>query len=262
MTPFCYRKKGISPVLGVLLMVGILLTTIIPTYLYVNQVDNFYDRAVVDMKIADQERSMEDVEAYAFGHTETSEAIDLFLINRGPVTVCIARIWAMRTDLNKTLIFTSENESSPLPLQLIASNQMTLESLVITILEHDPDVDYFNIYVTTTRGNTFSASTNPIQYDGGWKSRSTPPWIEVLIRSNQEGDDYQIDAVSEGGSNYTIEAKNVHGDLFTIIPVIDFGVYNVTAWNTRHEYKVGSVFVNLERGNPVALAYFNDLPAS
>lgn len=254
-------KRGISTVLGVLLMVGILFTTIIPTYLYVNAVNNFYDRAVVDMKIADRERSMEDLEVYAFGHDETSEAIDLFLINRSPVTINISHIWAMRMDLDlqKTLIFTSDDETR-LPLQLIASNQTTVESLAITVLEHIPDVDYFNIYVTTARGNRFSANTNPIQYDGGWKSRSTPPWIEVLIRSNQESDNYKIEAVSEGGINYAIEAVNVHGDLFSIIPVIDFGVYDVTAWNTRHDYEIGSVFVNLERGNPVALAYFNDLP--
>ena len=255
---FYHKKRGISTVLGVLLMVGILFTTIIPTYIYVSQVDNYYDRTVVDLKIADQDRSMEYLEVYAFGHDETSEAIDIFLINRSPVTINITHIWAMRMDLNKTLVFTSENYT--LPLQLIASNQTTIPSLnLLTVLVYDTELDYFNIYVTTARGNKFSANTNPLQYDGGGKSKSTPPWIEGLIRSNQDSDDYTIEAVSEGDDHYNIEVKNVHGDLFTIIPVIEFGVYAVTAWD-KWDQEIDSVFVNLERGNPVALAYFNDLP--
>ena len=34
------KKRGVASVLGILLMVGILITSILPTFIYVNEVNN------------------------------------------------------------------------------------------------------------------------------------------------------------------------------------------------------------------------------
>ncbi len=62
----------------------------------------------------------------------------------------------MRTDLQKTLIVTSLNETN-LPLQLITSSQMRIENLfLVTVLVNDTDLDIFRIEVVAARGNKFA----------------------------------------------------------------------------------------------------------
>jgi len=78
--------------------------------------------------------SLEEFEVYAFGQNETSVDIELFLMNTGPVSLNVTHIWAMRQDLQKTLIFTSLNETN-LPLQLIASSQMRIENARAIVLQ-------------------------------------------------------------------------------------------------------------------------------
>ena len=270
MIQFFYNRKGkrgISTVLGVLLMVGILFTTIIPIYIYVNAVNNYYDRTVVDMKIADQERSMEDLDVYAWGSSDTGDDIDVFLENKGSVSLNVVHIWAMRIDLVKTLIFTSQNVSS-LPLQINPSNQATVGNLSLSTILESNETDYFNIEVTTARGNKFPSKTNPLHHNGGgWVSSSNPPWIQVIIRSSQDDDNYRVEAVCvESGESYPIEAYKVHGSFSTIILVKDFGSYNVTVWNIgpspqgKINYKVGSRLLELyiEMMDRIAYAPFND----
>lgn len=266
MIQFLYHRKdkrGISSILGVLIMVGILFTTIIPLYLYINNVNNYYDRTVVNAKITDQERSMEDLEVYAFGHNDTSESIDLSIINRAPLTINVTHIWVIRSDLQKILIFTSDNESS-LPLQLIASEQMTIGDIDLsTMLVGDPDIDYFNIEVTTARGNVFPSKTNPLHYTGGWVAGENPPWIEVMVSSDWDFDSYKVEVFNVEDLSQTLvrEINHLHGDYFTIVPVYNTGVYNITAWNTHQDYKLGSIELTVENSpfGSVALAYFKDL---
>jgi hypothetical protein len=255
-------KRGISTILGVLLMVGILLTTILPLYIYVNAVNNYYDVTVVNMRTADQERSMELLDVYALGHNETSESIDVTIINKSPLSINITHIWILRTDLEKILIFTSQNKSS-LPLQLIASSQMTIEDLDLSTILEDPELDYFNVEVTTARGNVFPSKTNPLHHNGGWTSGENPPWLEVLVRSDWDFDSYRVDIfnVENLTQTYTREMDHLHGDYFIIVPVFVAGIYNVTVINTHHNYQVDSKECTVEESvfGSVSLAYFNDL---
>ena len=261
-------KRGISTVLGVLLMVGILFTTIIPIYIYVNAVNNYYDRTVVDMKIADQERSMEDLDVYAWGSADTNDSIDVFLENKGSISLNVVRIWAMRTDLQKTLIFTAENDSSPLPLQLNPSNQTTIFNLNLSTILESSETDYFNIYVTTARGNKFTSKTNPLHHNGGWVTSTKPPWITVFIYSDQDNDHYRVTAVCEdSGKTYTREYYHVNGYFSFVMDVTEFSVYNVTAWNIKvngdTNYEIDSILVCLDLETwlytDIAPAPFDDL---
>ncbi|MEE9509761.1 MAG: hypothetical protein V3V81_04625 [Candidatus Bathyarchaeia archaeon] len=237
-------RRGISTVLGVLLMLGILFTTIVPLFIYMNTVDNYYDTTVVNMGIADQERSMEDLTAYAFGRDESNN-IHVKLVNIGSITVNISRIWVTSMDLQRTNVFTSQNVSAALnlhdlPLQLNPSNQATIENLTLTIIVENPDqpeLDVFHIEVTTTRGNVFPSGTNPFNYNGGtWSTGMTWPWLEIIICSDEGQDDFEVDIVGDSNNfTDTIYSWNVLGDFFTIIPVIKTGAYNVTVTKTTQK---------------------------
>jgi len=228
------ERRGISTVLGVLLMVGILFTTIIPLFIYVNSVNNYYDTTVVNMGIADQERSMEDLIVYAFARDDSYD-INVLLVNEGSISVNITRVWVMSMDLQRINIFTSENVSAALnahdlPLQLNPSDQAEIENLTLTIILNDPDKDLFNIEITTARGNVFPSDTNPLSYQGGeWGTGTNWPWLEIIVRSDEGQDDFIIEVVADTYDyNDTISSYHVLGDYFTIIPVLKTGVYNVT----------------------------------
>jgi hypothetical protein len=267
----CHKRarRGISTVLGVLLMVGILSTTIIPLFIYVNSVNNYYDTTVVNMDIADQERSMEDLTVYAFGRDETYD-INVLLVNEGSISVNITRIWVMSMDLQRINIFTSENVSAALnardlPLQLNPSDQATIENLTLTLwmILDEPEKDIFNIEVSTARGNVFPSDTNPLAYNAGtWGTGMNWPWLEIIVRSDEGQDDFQVDVV--GNSNDfddTVYSENVLGDYFTIIPVFKIGDYNVTVTKTTQKSSpvdLGTETLVVTEIYPISMAIFID----
>jgi len=233
-------------------MVGLLFSTIIPYFIARARVDNHYDTTVVNMGIADHERSMEDLTMYAFGRDE-SEDIYVLLVNDGSITVNITRIWVRRMDLQRTNIFTSQNVSAALngqdlPLQLNPSDEAMIENLTLTIIVEDPEKDIFTIEVTTARGNVFPTINGPLNYQGGlWGTGLNWPWIEVFVRSDEGQDDFQVD-VNSDTANFSdiIHSHHVLGDYFTIIPVPKTGAYNVTA--TKVTQKMNPVPLYSQQG--------------
>jgi hypothetical protein len=265
-------KRGISTVLGVLLMLGVLFSTIIPLFMYVNSVGSYYDTTVVNIGIADHERGMEDLTIHAFGRKESND-INALIINDGSMSVNITRIWVMSMDLQRTNIFTSQNVSAALnghdlPLQLNPSDQATIENLTLTswMILDDPDqpeLDVFNIEVTTARGNLFPSDTNPLNYNGGiWGTGMNWPWLEVIVRSDESQDDFQIDVVATTRDwDDTISSEHALGDYFTIIPVFKTGEYNVTVTKTTQKnnpVELGTDILVVTEIYPIAMVMFID----
>ncbi|MEE8322710.1 MAG: hypothetical protein V3R57_03700 [Candidatus Bathyarchaeia archaeon] len=258
MTQSTYHKKGkrgISTVLGVLLMVGILFTTIIPLFMYVNSVNNYYDTTVVNMGLADQERSMEDLTVYAFAR-DNSYDINVLLVNEGSIAIHITHIWVMSMDLQRINIFTSENVSAALnaydfPLQINPSDEAEIENLTLTIILENPDKDLFNVKVTTARGNVFESNTNPLSYQGGdWGTGTNWPWLEIIVRSDEGQDDFRVDIVSTPNNfTDTISSEHVLGDYFLILPVLKNGAFNVSV--TRVTQKSNPVVLYSAHGNAI-----------
>ena len=116
------RRRGVASAIGILLMVGILMTSVIPLFMYVNRVNNYYDRTVAEMKIADDDRGREDLEVYAYGASSTS--ISVWLRNKGAVPVNVSRIRVMREDLERIMIFNSTNRPDNFTLQISPSSQL------------------------------------------------------------------------------------------------------------------------------------------
>ena len=246
------RRRGVASVLGILIMVGILMTSILPTFIYVNEVNNYYDRTVVDLKITDNERSLENLEVYAYGYTEYE--VDVFIINRAPLATNITRIWVMNSTLQDAWIF---NSAPDLPLYIVAANQTTLR-LNFTGISVE-GISYI-IEVTTDRGNKFSSGTNPLTSasEGEWQTGTSEFKIQVLILSKLGSDDYGIAIHDYEGYSDNVDVSGVQGQFFYIFDVPQAGVYNITVQNTKKDYQVGTIDVTLTWLRPTAFTQFDD----
>ena len=226
-----YRKKkrGIASVLGILIMVGILMTSILPTFIYVNEVNNYYDRTVVDLKIADNKRSLENLEVYAYGHTQYE--IDVFIINRAPLASNISRIWVLNNTLQDAWIFNSTN-SLDLPLYLGAAEQTTLR---LNFTGISVEGCSYIIEVATERGNKFSSNTNPLAYSPGgeWQTGSMEFNIQIIVQSSQGNDRYLIQIYGPENHYDFVDSATVQGQFFSVFSVPQAGQYNVTVQNIK-----------------------------
>ena len=231
MRTFRYRKKrrGVASVLGILIMVGILITSILPTFIYVNEVNNYYDRTVVDLKIADEDRDYEDLEVHAYGHNETT--VDILIINRAPLASNISRIWVMNSSLQDVWIFNSTNFPESLPLYLSASEQVSLR---LDFSGINSEGTSYRIEVTTERGNKFCSATNPLTYTSGeWQTGSMEFNIQVIVQSSQGNDRYMIQIYGPENHFDFIDSATVQGQFFSVFSVPQAGQYNVTVQNIK-----------------------------
>jgi len=229
MRTYRYRKKrGVASVLGILIMVGILITSILPTFIYVNEVNNYYDRTVVDLKIADEDRDYEDLEVHAYGHNETT--VDVLIINRAPLASNITRIWVMNTTLQDAWIFNSTNYPV-LPLYLSASEQTSIRMDFTSI---NIEGSSYRIEVTTDRGNKFSSATNPLTYTSGtWQTGSMAFNVQVIVRSSQGNSRYLIKIYGPENHFDFVDSATVQGQFFSVFSVPQAGQYNVTVQNIK-----------------------------
>jgi hypothetical protein len=251
------KRRGVASILGILLMVGILITSILPTFLYVNEVNNYYDRTVVDLKISDNERSLENLEVNGYGHNDSS--IDVFIINRSPLAVNITRIWVLRVDLKYSFIYDSGNRVD-LPEQMTAGEQMTMTFDLTDILNNNT-LQRFLIEVSTERGNKFSSQTNPLYYDeGDWQTGSMEFNIQTIVLSDQGQDRYFIEIKGLNGTHYDwVDSATIQGQFFCVFSCPEAGEYNVTVTNIKgSDYEVGNKTVVLSWIYPTAFCQFDD----
>jgi hypothetical protein len=251
------KKRGVASVLGVLIMVGILMTSILPTFIYVNEVNNYYDRAVVELKIADKDRDYEDLEVYAYGHTDTE--VDILIINRAPLATNITRIWVMNTTLQDAWIFNSTTFPESLPLYLSASEQVSLRMNFTGINEEGSS---YKIEVATDRGNKFSSATNPLTYvSGDWQTGSMEFNIQVIVQSSQGNSRFLIKIYGPENHFDFVDSATVQGQFFSVFNVPQAGQYNVTVQNIHggsSDYIYQNTSVILSWIFPDAFCQFDD----
>lgn len=251
------RRRGVASVLGILIMVGILMTSILPTFIYVNEVNNYYDRTVVDLKIADEDRDYEDLEVYAYGHNATT--VDVLIINRAPLATNITRIWVMNTTLQDAWIFNSTNYPDVLPLYLSASEQTSIRMDFTGI---NAEGSSYRIEVTTERGNKFSSVTNPLTYtSGNWQTGSMEFNIQVIVQSSQGNDRYLIKIFGPENHFDFVDSATVQGQFFSVFNVPQAGQYNVTVQNIQgggSDYVYQNTSVILSWIYPTAFLQFDD----
>jgi archaellum component FlaF (FlaF/FlaG flagellin family) len=152
-TSITYRKKkrGVSTVLGTLIFIGILFTSVIPMMLVMKQADTIYAQKVHEMSRQDDERDRENINVYTYPEGSGSSNINIEIENDCELAVEIARIWINNTytPRNDTVKSMKTEVLGPIPIPI----QEGMES------------SYF-VQVTTKRGNVYSSQSGTIYYNG------------------------------------------------------------------------------------------------
>ena len=167
------RRRGISTIMGTLIFVGILFTSIIPMYIVMKQADNIYTRNVHEIGVSDQDRAREAIEAYTYPLTSTSNQLNVKVTNTGVVPVKIVRVWINDVSYSVSTSIASQGSAVLGPFTVTLQNG---KAYVTT--------------VTTERGNSF-ASTSPTLFyiNNYWFTPSLGIHVIVL---NQAAAKYKI----------------------------------------------------------------------
>jgi hypothetical protein len=173
------NRKGISTILGTIIFIGILFTSIIPMYISMNQADTYAIQKKDELEMLDQQRLREDCIAYLYP-TGPNAPLNLSIMatNVGPEIIHIVRFWI------NDKYYTVDNENSTLK---------PYESKVLASLNPHPVIgDTFNAYLTSDRGNIFTnegASITYVEYNingtGGWGTNEY--LLNVLMNGNKPG---------------------------------------------------------------------------
>lgn len=166
----CRRKrKGVSTILGTLIFIGILFTSVIPMLLVMNQADTIYEQKKLERGRLDEERARENLYVIVYPTGEAApDNLTIIVENTCELTVKIVRIWINDTVHNKESIVKS---MSPL----------TLGSFDVSPPAGKNST--YDVRVTTDRGNVFESGSGPIVYDGSFWIVETK-MINVLISAS------------------------------------------------------------------------------
>jgi hypothetical protein len=77
-------RKGVSTILGTLIFIGILFTSVIPMFLVMKQADIIYTQTDLERKRLDEEREREAIEVYPIPSL-TQPEMNVTLVNTGDV---------------------------------------------------------------------------------------------------------------------------------------------------------------------------------
>ncbi len=179
------KRKGVSTILGTLIFIGILFTSVVPMFLVMKQADTIYTQKVHEAEIEDDERKREDLIIYTYPDVQK---IEVKVKNKGNVPVKIIRVWI--------------NDQYNATNMLIPSNsEAILGSFEVFGLEEGYTAD---VKVTTERGNVFYCVSGTLYYTGGgW---STTSYGICVIVHNPQGGEYQIQLlnVTEGPDHWDV----------------------------------------------------------
>ena len=153
------NRKGISTILGVIIFVGLLFSTVVPMYLIMNQADTVYDKKMSEMKRLDDERSIESLAVDVNPISQYSTILNINVSNECVLVVKIVRIWVNDTYSTASAVVQS----------------MSVLSMNLTVV---PSLNHtYSFMVATERGNVFAADA--LFYgESGWV-KEPPPEVQA-----------------------------------------------------------------------------------
>ena len=227
------RKKGVSTILGTLIFVGIMFTTIIPMLLVIKQADTLYAQRIHENTIDDQDRDKEAATIYGYPVTEDSSELMLYVENTGVVPFKVVRVWVNDENFSESVMVASLESKEIGPYNVSIANGTS-----------------HVIKVTTERGNSFVSMSGSLYFDDGeWFT----PFFAIIVQITNEGTNkYQIWLDYKNGTENLVyppswEPNKVDSDYLVsaIIPLETSGTYKI--WVKK---KIGSDWVGLP-GTPV-----------
>ena len=239
-------RSAMSTVLGMLIFIGVLFTCVMPFFLYINQVNSLYDQTIMEMKEFDQERSLENIDVYAYPLNQSSSQISLYIKNRCPLTVEIVRVWI-------------GNQYFPYDLQISGMGENTTDPIDIQdMLSQVSGVESFQVKVTTARGNTFSSKTNPLQYSSGsgWSGGQSFA-INIVIEIDPGVYDFIIEITnSDGTTIYNEEIWVIlESSIMRKVDVSGPDTYHIEITQTQGPDKTWSTDVQITLEEPTKWVY-------
>jgi hypothetical protein len=203
------RRKGVSTTLGVIIFVGILFTVVIPMELVKQQANQMYERKKIELGILDNERNSENLRVVAYPNSSDPNQMYVQINNRGITSVKIVRAW-----------FNDEYHNDDITIESMGAEEIGPFSVT---LENDT---YYNIIVTTERGNTFRSITGSLYYaDDTWYTPSLS--ITVYILNDQGQYRIWVKNETQGQVGYWDSGGIVHGDVLQSFEVDESGIYTV-----------------------------------
>jgi len=158
------RRRGVSTMLGTLIFIGILFTSVIPMLLVMKQADTIYTQKVHEMEARDDERDNEILEAGAFPVNTTSDEVKVNVENTGVVSAKVIRVWINDDYYSESAVVQAGDTSTVGPYSVALENDTT-----------------YSIKITTERGNAYASTTGVLYFtDGYWFTPSIGVNIKVL----------------------------------------------------------------------------------
>jgi len=221
---FSKRRRGVSTILGTIIFIGILFTSVIPMMLVMKQADTIYTQRVHEMESRDDERDNEILDANAYPVNDTSNELRVQIQNNGVVSAKIIRIWINDVNYTEETIIKSGDTGTlgPYTVDLVANSSYCIKAV-------------------TERGNCFASTSGTLYFsDGYWFTPSIGINVMVLnwlgkyqIRvyndTWQSADPYQTQGIDFGDiqwteigmtdpGNYWVEVKKKVSGSYQIVP--------------------------------------------
>lgn len=202
------QKRGLATILGMLVTVGIFISAIIPLFLFVNNVNSYYNDKIEDMAFQDQLRAAEDLDVYAYPIGENFTEMNVQVKNMGTTPVKVERIWISEINL-QTSQFWNETHIPTLQDSIPPATQITFQNLSLATFYNDEML--LSVKLTTERGSTFASRTNPIWIsEGGWTGDYSYPYnIQFVLQSPKGQGTWKIEGEIHVWYNTSIDGDNL-----------------------------------------------------
>lgn len=158
-------KRGVSTILGTIIFIGILFTSVIPMLLVMHQADNIYEQKNLEIRRRDEEHDRENINVYAYPAGPGSSDLEIKIENDCELRVRLVRVWVNNT-------YTSRDD--------IIQSMKTEVIGPIPVPVQEEQNSSFVVHVTTERGNTFASGSGIIIYDGSdWVAETLGIFVQI-----------------------------------------------------------------------------------
>lgn len=143
------RGKGVSTILGTIIFIGILFSSVIPMMLVMKQADVILEQGKLEVTRRDDEGDRESLELYPIPDLGATH-VNVTILNTCETSIDIVRVWVndTLTDVTVTVNALGFEQIGPFPIKAV-------------------DGSSFDVRVTTGRGNVYTAETGVLYYQGG-----------------------------------------------------------------------------------------------
>lgn len=200
-------RKGVGTILGIILFIGILFSSIVPLQIYLKENRNMLVAAEKEVIVNDGYREQEDLYVFAYPTNESSNQIMIKVENKGAIPITLRNVWIKDTC---EIINTS----------ITPGQKAELGPFLIDLHENTT----YLVKIITDRGRLFSSdSGNLLFYEGTWVTIGLG--INVQI-ANTLGK-YYVKVFNETwSSNYTTQGMD-QDDVLIFFEVKTNGLYYV-----------------------------------